>query len=197
MMITGSLDVPLPELVDDEHLKPYGSGVQPDGTPSKLSLFVASCGLWDVAGSALNQLYSNNMSLQKPSGDSSTVLAILDCDRQMTQFWESLPSHLRQDRELRIDDARIRESLNLQRQIIFCRICLIRLMIFRPALLLAIDRGRGHSDVARSKGFDLEERLERDCCQQCAEVASQLSSAVHSNLGSLRGSTGWHTVHCE
>jgi hypothetical protein len=49
-MINRPNDVPLPLMVDDEHLSTSHDGEQPPHIPSRLGAFVFSCKLFDLLG---------------------------------------------------------------------------------------------------------------------------------------------------
>jgi hypothetical protein len=96
--------VPLPAGIDDEFLSAEVNHelVQPSGQPSKMEFFRATLQLYEVLADIISRFYGPRPDGQRTSGMDSEnetlgpqdYASVLDLDRRLAGFWESLPEVL-------------------------------------------------------------------------------------------------------
>lgn len=126
-MLSQSWDVPTPALIDDEYLSNVTTGVQPEGKPSVMGLFVSSCSLFDLLEEILNSFYSGepfpDLSKQEKASEMAKafIAPVLQYNRRLDKFIDSVPDYLK------ITDYGDGVKLNnnnsvlLQQQVLYCR----------------------------------------------------------------------------
>ncbi|KAK2595349.1 hypothetical protein QQS21_006949 [Conoideocrella luteorostrata] len=193
-------NVPLPLNMDDEHLRVDGEGSQPRNTQSYLGLFVFSCKLMEILRDVLHFVTTCEPSADRSSAEvastlrSKLLVQALEINRRLDQFSEALPRCLiLEEADLSGSSASSNEE-RLQKQVLGCRFLLTRLLLLRP-LLLATTSVAGNESAPISSAETLDDGVIRQCCQLCISTAYRLIDAIHSNLGTLYRSSGWHTVY--
>lgn len=100
-MISSSRRVPLPLLVDDEHLLHDREGFQPSGTPSYMFLTVYSSQLFEILDEVLSTFYPDGSrpSATTPEGVGLQAREMLSkiepLNKRLEMFYDSLPAHVR------------------------------------------------------------------------------------------------------
>ena len=98
-MINKPNEVALPEMIDDEYLSTTQEGKQPRDTPSRLGAFVYSRMLFELLGQVLDFLSSpalQNATQARDQSHMSDILShVLDLNRELDRFTESVPQYLR------------------------------------------------------------------------------------------------------
>lgn len=123
-MIAKSNDVPLPTMIDDEYLSTTDEGQQPPHTPSCLGAFVFSCKLFDLLGQVLNFLSAPTLqnTAQKDISQISEVLSqVLDLNRKLDNFSETVPPYLRKTEVRSPFTASSESHTQLQQRVLHCR----------------------------------------------------------------------------
>lgn len=122
-MIDKTVDLPIPDLVDDEYLEDRGGGVQPPGVPSRLGLFVSSCQLLELLEEILQRFYRDGIKHNSNGVLEMTnvVTPVLDLNRRLDAFAEEVPDYLRffggQGKQV----GRNEDHVQLQQQVLYCR----------------------------------------------------------------------------
>lgn len=126
-MITNNWDVPMPSLIDDEHLRTVGEGQQPPGIPSRIGLLVSSSHLFVILDEILASLYSENLRnnlnelLQDDHRVQEMILGVLVLNRRLESFVETVPEYIRECLSTnRVPREQI-TSVQIQEQVLFCR----------------------------------------------------------------------------
>ena len=86
--------VPLPSLIDDEHLSSTTEGQQPRGMPSRMEFFVHAIKLLGIREKlpAANSEHSVTLG---PVNSGKNLGSILDRNSSIDRFLETMPAHLR------------------------------------------------------------------------------------------------------
>jgi hypothetical protein len=127
-MIGNSSDGQLPLLIDDEYLRTDAEGIQPQGLPSLLGMFVYSSILFEILNESLvlvdaenrvgEQLHQNRPA-EKPQRLLTNVLTL---NRRLDEFFASLPDYLQLHGALGVSGAQIAPThLRLQKEVLHCR----------------------------------------------------------------------------
>jgi hypothetical protein len=99
-MISSASDVPAPLMIDDEYLLIVGEGVQPEGTPSRMALFVCSLRLYDILRDVLSKFYKDDLN-QRPVPDVTLsrsqhmVTDTLALNHRLDEFLDHVPAYVR------------------------------------------------------------------------------------------------------
>ncbi|KAL1953765.1 hypothetical protein VTO42DRAFT_2296 [Malbranchea cinnamomea] len=197
-MVSKSWSVPLPCLVDDEHLEYEGEGRQPPNKPSRIGLLVCSSRLFEILDEILSAFYSDGFgpglnaseTEKQARGIASKVLPL---NRRLETFIRSVPHYLRIDSEEAAQD----NCTRLQSQVLYCRFLYTRILLLRPLLLLSTKFGSGGPQIppGASQMKDLDGELIRNCCELCFETAIALIDNIYDNLETAYRSSGWHSVY--
>ncbi|KAG5927750.1 hypothetical protein E4U42_001837 [Claviceps africana] len=200
-MIHGTNSVPLPLNMDDEYLRVDGVGAQPQDAPSYLSLFVNSCVLLEILQDVLHFVTTCEPGTEPTSEEACLapsprmVGQVLELNRRLDHFSKTLPSYLRMS-ESEIGNVPCPNE-GLQKNVMYCRFLLTRLLLLRPMLLstmvLTVD-GADPPHCA-SPGNTLDDGIIRYCCQLCIDTAYNLIDMVYVNLGNMYTSSSWHSVY--
>lgn len=128
VMISNPVNVPVPLLIDDEYLRNDGEeGVQPADVPSRLGLFVSSCGLFEILAEILKCFYGEQVEAHSTDGHESEtqgtdiITDVLALNRRLDKFAVSVPEYLQMSK---ISQREIPDSdscVNLQQQVLYCR----------------------------------------------------------------------------
>lgn len=191
-------NVPLPAKIDDEYLLEDGTGVQPEGLPSILDAFIAAADIFEVVQSARKINYGSF----KRETSLSELGEVLQLNEKLDQVEKSLPPHLRQDKHAKPNTARL-EILELQtksvmtrfvsffsvcsipritflRAIVLFRILYLRLILFRPTVLVAAR----HALVSGSARSRVEIGLRNEVSSICVQAALSAINMLFDNLNS-------------
>lgn len=196
-MIGRNTEVPIPDLIDDEYLGDRVVCSQPQNTRSRLGLFVSSCTLFDLLEEILQLFYRDSsgvVSHRQIQGVTRTVellTPVLDLNRRLDKFVEGVPDYLQVPARSDLD-ATQEDHVHLQQQVLYCRFLYVRLLLFRPLLLMATRR-----DSKPATSSSLDDEVIRSCCCLCVSTACRLIDTLYANLGTLYRSSGWHTVYCK
>lgn len=224
-MLSKSWDVPAPALIDDEYLNNATEGVQPDGKPSVMGLFVSSCKLFQLLEEILNSFYSGepfpDLSKQETASDMAKafIAPVLQYNRRLDKFIDSVPDYLKLTENPEAVKLNGNNSVLLQQQVLYCRyvsgspfppkdqsahkllprFLYVRLLSLRRLLMVTTKRGRRTSThmLSGTAQSSLDEEVIQRCCTLCAETASRLIGTLHENLNTLYRSSGWHSVYCK
>jgi hypothetical protein len=126
-MLSKSWKVPVPLLIDDEHLSVDGTGVQPPDIPSRLGLFVSSCELFEILHDILATFYvdesgadsSKQLHPQTPGRD--IITDVLSFNRRLDEFVESIPEYLHVTEISQVIVSEKNTCIHLQQQVLYCR----------------------------------------------------------------------------
>jgi hypothetical protein len=185
-MIRPVVDVPLPDILDDEQLADGNLGAQPE-KPSRLGLFVYSSRLFELMGEILDRFYRHGA----PKRDAADIVtSALEFNRRLDDFAANLPEHLRVLGQNEPASPPTEDYVQLQRQVLNCRFLYVRLQSLRPLLEIATER-----DPKPFSDPSLDDDVVQDCCNRCISTACQLVGAIHDNIGTLYRSSGWHSVY--
>ncbi|KAM0719397.1 hypothetical protein Q7P37_005302 [Cladosporium fusiforme] len=202
-MLSQSWDVPVPALIDDEYLSNVSQGVQPEGKPSVMGLFVSSCSLFDLLEEILNSFYSGepfpDLSKQEKASEMAKafIAPVLQYNRRLDKFIDSVPDYLKLADYAEGVKLNNNNSVLLQQQVLYCRFLYVRLLSLRRLLMVTTKRGRRTSThiLSGTAQSSLDEEVIQRCCTLCAETASRLIETLHENLDTLYRSSGWHSVY--
>ena len=124
-MVDRTYNVPLPSMIDDEYLSTTKEGEQPPHKPSRLGAFVFSCKLFELLDEVLNFLSApalQSATLTRGSNQSSEVLSqVLDLNRRLDHFSESVPQHLRKLDVTSPYTTQNEDHTHLQQRVLHCR----------------------------------------------------------------------------
>ena len=127
-MINKPNEVTLPEMIDDEYLSTTQEGKQPRDTPSRLGAFVYSRMLFELLGQVLDFLSSpalHNATQARDQSHMSDILShVLDLNRELDRFTESVPQYLRKTETTTPYAAQPTSKDNhvhLQQRVLHCR----------------------------------------------------------------------------
>ncbi|KAH7109492.1 fungal-specific transcription factor domain-containing protein [Dactylonectria estremocensis] len=113
--------VPLPLMIDDEHLLEDGEGTQPEASPCRMGLFVYTVQLLDILNEVLHCFYAEASHAQATKDGSMPDLhEMLRLNSKLDQFLETLPNNLRLQTVSSNSDAPSGSAL-LQASILYCR----------------------------------------------------------------------------
>ncbi|KAH7237922.1 fungal-specific transcription factor domain-containing protein [Fusarium solani] len=124
-MLSHSSLVPLPLLIDDEHLLEDREGTQPADSPCRMGLFVYTVQLLDILNEVLHCFYAEASPAQvvasnHQGGSMPDLHEMLRLNSKLDLFLETLPSHLRLQTVSTNSDAPTGSAL-LQARILYCR----------------------------------------------------------------------------
>ncbi|KAK9364506.1 fungal-specific transcription factor domain-containing protein [Lipomyces kononenkoae] len=187
-MISGSWDVIAPSMIDDEHLRRKGEGIQPPNSPSQMGLFVYSLKLFDITNEILSELYirqsrgaSPDEPCQKPWSPEQ-LLKVLSISSKLDRFDDTLPDSLR--------PGHLSGAEN-EPWYLYIRILLLRFIL----LGFAEKNAKNVRELSTAE----EPRLERDfavrACTLCVSTAHILLDRLQESLNTPYRSPGWHTVY--
>ena len=126
-MISQSTNIPVPKLVDDEYLSSEGEGIQPPDIPSRMGLFVSTCGLFDILGDVLSSIYVKDLGFTTPRGNETStrfpemIADALQFNRRLDTFIGSIPEYLQTKDISRTTISEKNTCVHLQQQVLFCR----------------------------------------------------------------------------
>ncbi|KAH7147108.1 fungal-specific transcription factor domain-containing protein [Dactylonectria estremocensis] len=113
--------VPLPLMIDDEHLLEDGEGTQTEASPCRMGLFVYTVQLLDILNEVLHCFYAEASHAQATKDGSMPDLhEMLRLNSKLDQFLETLPNNLRLQTVSSNSDAPSGSAL-LQASILYCR----------------------------------------------------------------------------
>jgi hypothetical protein len=95
--------IPLPKPIDDEYLSEFDEGCQPENSPSRIAFFIYNMKLFDVLDEILCKFYSHGYQKLAQDGTVTSSQYLSDVPRlcsELDQFVESLPGHLKADRDM-------------------------------------------------------------------------------------------------
>ncbi|KAH6981437.1 fungal-specific transcription factor domain-containing protein [Ilyonectria destructans] len=120
-MLSHSSLVPLPLMIDDEHLLEDGEGTQPETSPCRMGLFVYTVQLLDILNEVLHCFYAEASHAQATKDGSMPDLhEMLRLNSKLDKFLETLPNNLRLQTVSSNSDAPSGSAL-LQARILYCR----------------------------------------------------------------------------
>lgn len=127
VMISTKWSVPLPSLIDDEHLQTQGEGVQPN-VPSRLGLLTYSSKLFLILEDILSNFYSSHPDFNVTEVAEDEVHAdkilsdVISLNRRLDSFLAEVPAYLRYvGPPMQNMSAYPNQSLEIQRQVLHCR----------------------------------------------------------------------------
>lgn len=125
-MISSTTSVPAPLMIDDEYLLIVGEGVQPEGTPSRMALFVCSLRLYDILRDVLSKFYKDDLN-QRPATDvtlprSQHMTDTLALNYRLDEFLDHVPAYVRAADTPPASHVHNKENhTHLQERILYCR----------------------------------------------------------------------------
>ena len=127
-MISKPNDVALPLMIDDEYLSTTQEGQQPRDMPSRLGAFVFSRKLFELLGQVLDFLSSpalqNTSQAREQSQMSDFLTQVLDLNRRLDSFTESVPPYLRKSETTSPyapQPTSNENHIHLQQRVLHCR----------------------------------------------------------------------------
>ena len=119
--------VPVPELVDDGYLSTDGEGLQPSEIPSRMGLFVSTCGLFEILGDILSSVNIKALGSVTPNDDETVtrlpemIADALQFNRRLDTFSDSIPDYLQTKDISRTTISEKNTCVHLQQQVLYCR----------------------------------------------------------------------------
>ncbi|KAK1239806.1 hypothetical protein MKX08_007248 [Trichoderma sp. CBMAI-0020] len=185
-MVNRSYSTPMPSLIDDEYLRTDGDGIQPDGTNSRMGLFVYSCKLFEILDDILSTFYSVSASVDSVSESrlQDMVSEVLSFNRRLDNFITSLPDYLKTAQSSQVFMTERNSWKNLQQQVLYCRFLYTKLLSLRPLLLLATKRGPKVAVVASTEEnlSLLDDHITNRYCDLCINTAHRLIETIFEHL---------------
>ncbi|KAH6953982.1 fungal-specific transcription factor domain-containing protein [Ilyonectria sp. MPI-CAGE-AT-0026] len=190
-MLSHSSLVPLPLMIDDEHLLEDGEGTQPETSPCRMGLFVYTVQLLDILNEVLHCFYAEASHAQATKDGSMPDLhEMLRLNSKLDKFLETLPNNLRLQTVSSNSDAPSGSAL-LQARILYCRFLYARLLLLRPVILFLARSASGAKSDQNSLGGEVAGRMS----QVCLDTAHELISVLHQDMGSVYRCSAWWTVY--
>ncbi|KIW05791.1 hypothetical protein, variant [Verruconis gallopava] len=122
--------IPLFEAIDDEYLSDSSlNGIQPAGKPSILSFYLAFCQLHLILGDILVHFHDCRREIR----DNLDLNHIIEVDERLDQFYNTLPSHLRLEKDNKSFYAATGQSVHLYSRFLHIRIILYRVFFQHAA----------------------------------------------------------------
>ncbi|KAM5353126.1 hypothetical protein ACJZ2D_016988 [Fusarium nematophilum] len=196
-MIGASYSTPIPSMIDDEHLQENGIGIQPPDVPSRMGLFVSSCRLFEIVADILSSFYAkNDDSKLNTDGPVQEMFAdVLDFNRRLDEFSASIPDYLKTSRNSRPIPSDNPGHINLQQQVLYCRVLYARILSLRPMLLVETQSSQNQTQHCLSQTAALDDGFFNRCRNLCVDTAHELIETIHQQLETLYRSSGWHSVY--
>ncbi|KAK0387822.1 hypothetical protein NLU13_4067 [Sarocladium strictum] len=203
VMISERSGVPIPSLIDDDYLRVQGEGCQPVGAPSGLGLLAYSSKLFLILDDILLDFYSSNpgCNVMEMTAEEINVQKILSDimarNRRLEEFLDQIPAYLRYDSlPIGIRSSPQEKSVEIQRQILYCRFLYTRLLLFRPVVYLSTKYPALFLSQYSTKGTGtMDDHLVKLVCDSSVQAAAELISALHRNLEHSHRSSAWHSIY--
>lgn len=126
-MVSKNWDVPLPALIDDEHLRAQGEGEQPSHIPSRLALLISSSNLFSILDEILNFFYAEHLGndLEEKAEDEvrvrQMISKVLVLNRRLEEFADTVPEYIRGAILACRAPKEQNTSVQIQEQVLYCR----------------------------------------------------------------------------
>lgn len=213
-LMLSSTSVPLPQIIDGEHLPEAAGKSQHPHSITRYHGFIQSCILFNHLRAIINGIYQSD-EIPNNLRASDLLSKAMDINHRLDEFAESLPTQLQLSQK-GTQVASLPGFIRLQQQVLsrrwvytppdmtlqiidVNRFLYLKLCVFRPFILLSTSSKEGAAADATLQTTDqssVEIELIRQFCYSCLQVAYQLSKNVYDHLNDRYCSTGWHHTHC-
>uniref|UniRef100_A0A8H7K6U5 Zn(2)-C6 fungal-type domain-containing protein n=1 Tax=Bionectria ochroleuca TaxID=29856 RepID=A0A8H7K6U5_BIOOC len=198
-MIHGRSNIPLPLLMDDEHLLEGGEGSQPH-QPAQMSSFVYSCKLFEILNEILFSFYSDKSNESQPPNPSSApyqeLSTVMRLNSALDNFHDTLPSYLVISPDSANPITPVHDKITLGAKILYSRFLYIRIFLLRPILLLVAEVATNPPGEKKPyKNESLEQQLALKACSLCVSTVQTLIAHIYKNMDSSYWTSISHKIH--